>query len=133
MKQDEVLDIVQHPRRFAKTVCRLFQTSGLLGNFLAIYRFIFAFDTEPVEKVLASSREATYPSFQSIGKHTKSVSVKELGNVMAIAAKVIFESMAELYIRVFQLNKHQRQAIDIQNYVWTTVGSFWCLAYRFNP
>lgn len=64
------------------------------------------------------------PGFDGIGKDAQGVILKEQGDIGLVIRQIVFMGVLELYVRVFQLNKHQRKSVDIEDNIRPAIVPF---------
>ena len=133
IKENKVLHIIQQLVRRAQTGHSVFQTAALLRDPLAVHLLFFIVHPQPVKKVFPSGAKTADPGFDRIGENAEGVGVEKLRNVVLVIIEVVVKSRAQLDVGVLQLDKDQRQAVDVKNDVGTAIGGFGGLPRRFNP
>ena len=122
VEQHEIFHIIEQFGRGTETGDRPFQARARLPNLHSIDLFLLILYPQPVEEVVPTGGEAAHLRFQRIGQNADCVGVEELGNVSLVVGEVIVKGVLEADVGILQLDKHQRQSVDVEQDVGTAKG-----------
>ena len=129
----KVFHIVQQLFFGTQALQKALGTGALLANLIAAYFFFLVFRAQPMEKVFPLGAQAAQARFQAVAEHTKHIGEEQLGNIGLVIGQIVIVGTTQLDVGVLQLDKHQRQAVDIQQNIRPPIARLGRRAGALNP